>query len=88
MRERKLGSWSGSTYVSAQLKGEVDRTKVPVASSPDRCEHAATICATRACIESWSIDYHVFLERTEAGRRIAREAGFTTEEMQALPLWP
>lgn len=69
---------SGSAYVSVRLKTddvETQKTlgKVPT-SVPRRCDHTGTICGTRSCIESWAIDYYLYLGRTEGGRRIFKEA--------------
>ena len=68
---------SGTSYVSAvpreylhmvPLKPHRVRLPLPGAGT---CEHGVTICATWECIESWSMDYRLFLHRTVAGREIA-----------------
>jgi hypothetical protein len=73
---------SGATYVSAMLREDLEKypwrdnlRRLP-ATTPDRCQHGVSICSQWSCLESWSIDYRLFLHRTGAGRRIANEAGW------------
>jgi hypothetical protein len=75
-------SLSGDTYVSAMLREDIGKyplrnhlVRLPVTSLDD-CEHCVTVCAKWDCIESWSCDYRLFLDRTGAGRKIAEEVGW------------
>lgn len=71
---------SGNTYVSAVLREQLEnrplrpfrvRLSYHNNASHPLCKHGVTICATWECLESWSIDYAIFLSRTGAGREIA-----------------
>jgi hypothetical protein len=79
----KRRSLSGSTYVSAMLREDTDKypwrdglRRIPAVSDPGMCEHGITICSQWSCLESWAIDWRLYLNRTGAGRRIAAEAGW------------
>lgn len=79
----KRRSLSGSTYVSAMLRDDLDKypwrdglRRIPAVNDPGKCEHGITICSDWNCLESWSIDFRLYLNRTGAGRRIAAEAGW------------
>lgn len=73
---------SGNAYLSAWLEG--DRAKLPV-KKPGRCDHVEHICPD--CIQSWSIDYNILLDRTNAGRRMAEtlkvDEHISAEELRA-----
>jgi hypothetical protein len=83
---------SGYTYVSAMLRDDVDKrpwraglVKLP-AATPDKCHHGITICSLWECLESWAIDYRLYLHRTAAGRTIAAAAGWdSTVDIPATP---
>lgn len=88
----KRRALSGYTYVSAMLREDVDKVpwrnglrRLP-AMTPDKCHHGITICSLWECLESWAIDYRLYLHRTAAGRTIAVAAGW--DSMVDIPATP
>lgn len=77
---------SGATYVAACLRENVGKTpigdyfaRIPVVPA-SRCDHAETICATWRCVESWAIDWRLYLGRTGGGRSLAEAVGWPADE--------
>jgi hypothetical protein len=82
---------SGRRYVAAHLRGEDYRAgtrmsyaRIPLAGRRGECDHCETICADSECIESWGIDYRLYLQRTSGGRALADESGLSASAVQAL----
>jgi hypothetical protein len=61
-------------------------SKLPYKSNSQMCDHTTSICAgelpedslayaqgDRYCALSWNVDYKLFLQRTEAGRRLEEQ---------------
>ena len=67
---------SGNAYVSARMRPEPNvpatRCRLPLVH-PRNCDHTYTLCMTARCLNSWSLDYQLFLIRTGGGRRIAEQ---------------
>jgi hypothetical protein len=61
---------SSHNYVAAKMKESlsIDPFEQIRVSIPERCDHTTTICPTKECVESWSIDWELFFTRTIAGR--------------------
>lgn len=66
---------SGATYVSARERIDAPThgyAKIKI-RDPRVCDHVETICATVSCVESWSIDWQLFFDRTQGGRQLATQ---------------
>jgi hypothetical protein len=71
-----------SNVIAAQMKtwasdGPVRGIAHILTSVPNRCDHTHRICATPSCVESWSIDWRLYLNRTAPGRTLAATLGLT-----------
>jgi len=60
----------GDRFLNGRQKG----IQVPVRTA-EHCDHCETICPTKACVDGWSIDHIVLLDRTVAGRGIKEQLG-------------
>jgi hypothetical protein len=71
----KTYSASGAQYVSVEMRGRLERGRVPYYQDPSSCTHGISMCPSWDCIESWSVDYKVNLHVTLAGRDLASRLG-------------
>lgn len=83
-------SQSSRQYIAMKMKTAasdepVDKNFVRITRADvHRCDHTSTICMTARCVESWSSDWRLFLDRTHAGRDFARVLGLTEQQINTL----
>lgn len=85
---------SGGAYVSIQLRDDGDvRLGALLIVSPANCNHGdpeasthgeGTACETAECLNSWSLDWRMFLTRTIRGRAIIERFHLTDEQVAML----
>lgn len=68
-----LGTLSGNAYLSAIMRyAPTERIRLPIVAA-ENCDHTYTVCPTAKCLNSWSLDYQFFMQRTGGGRKIAEQ---------------
>lgn len=48
------------------------------------CQHITTVCDSPTCLNSWSLDWQMFLSQTAAGRAIINKFNLSERDLQVL----
>lgn len=78
---------SSNTYVAARVRGDAEGRPTLaslVVVAPQNCDHTHTICETAECLNSWSLDWQLYLQRTNRGRDIIQRFHLTDDQLRTL----
>jgi len=85
-----MGQWqdkmlSSNSYISVKLRGELEKASTLKVVMPNNCNHAENMCCeTAECLNSWSLDWQMFLRRTNRGRAIIKQFELTDDQVMML----
>lgn len=75
---------SGNAYISVIMRdGTGERSRIPLVAATN-CDHTYTICPTAECLNSWSLDYRLFMRRTGGGRKLTDQFHLTDAALVTL----